>query len=210
MVLYEYERSGWKGSLLQSEIAVVGDFQHPVSGGALLEKWEVFPTLIEPIRQHHRLHPDGGSEALLICAANILSKGIFPFPRGISISEEYRAAHLNPAESSDLLDNPLPAHFQKLREPYQASKSELSISADEIDSGEYEPEHVEAFLSMAKQTILTEVDAVSAYSEALVDQNPEFLEVLERTNRSPEEFFALLVDFVAERVNGLFQGASAK
>ena len=152
-------------------------------------------------------------EALLICTANILSKGIFPFPREISISEEFRAAHVNPVEHSDLLDNPLPAHFQKLRESYQASKSALAISADETDSGEYKPEHVEAFLSMAKQTIQSEAEALSAYSEALIDQNPEFLEVLEQTNRTPEEFFALnllLVDFVAERVNGLFQGASAK
>ena len=213
MVLYEYERSRWKGSLLQGEIAVVGDFQHPVSGGALLERWEVFPTLIEPIRQHHRLHPGGGPEALLLCAANILSKGIFPFPRTISITDEYRKAHLEPLESEDLLDNPLIGLFKGMTEPYTQLKSELTITPDEIDSGEYEPEHVEAFQSMAKQAVASEADAVSAFSEALVDQNPEFLEVMEQTGRTPEEFFALnllLVDFVSERVNGLFQGTAVK
>ena len=212
-VLYEYERSRWKGSLLQGEIAVVGDFQHPVSGGALLERWEVFPTLIEPIRQHHRLHPDGGPEALLLCTANILSKGIFPFPRTISITDEYRKAHLEPLEGEDLLDNPLIGLFQGMTEPYAQMKSELTITPDEIDSGEYEPEHVEAFQSMAKQAVATEADAVSAFSEALVDQNPEFLEVMEQTGRTPEEFLALnllLVDFVSERVNGLFQGTAVK
>ena len=49
--------------------------------------------------------------------------------------------------------------------------------------------------------------------DAIVGQNPEFLEVLERTGRTPEEFLAinlLLVDFIVERVNGLFQGAATK
>ena len=75
-----------------------------------------------------------------------------------------------------------------MTEPYAQMKSELTITPDEIDSGEYEPEHVEAFQSMAKQAVATEADAVSAFSEALVDQNPEFLEVMEQTGRTPEEF----------------------
>ena len=209
MVLYEYERSEWKGSLLQSEVAVAGDFQHPVTGGALLERWEVFPSLIEPIRQHHRIDVGAGSEPVLLALANCLSKGLFPFPRTISIDEEYRKAHLNPVEDNTVLDNPLPSQYQKLAEPFEAAKAELSISAEEIDSGEYEPEHVEAFLALAKREIDEGVEATSKYVEALVDQNPEFLDVIERTGRPAEEFLALsllLKGFVSEMVNGLFQG----
>jgi hypothetical protein len=39
MVLYEMERSKWQTRLLDCELAVVGDLQHPVTSGALLERW---------------------------------------------------------------------------------------------------------------------------------------------------------------------------
>ena len=213
MVLYEYERSEWKTSLLQCEVGVVGDFQHPVTGGAVLERWEVFPSLIEPIRQHHRVATGADPEPALLALANCLSKGLFPFPRTISIDEEYRKAHLNPLEDKALLDNPLPSRYQQLTAPFEDAKAELSFSAEELDSGQYEPEHVEALLALAPRVIDEDAGTTSEYVDALIGQNPEFLDLLEWTGRPAEEFLALsllLKDFVSEMVNGLFQGTKAK
>lgn len=209
MILYEYERSRWKGSLLQSEVAVVGDLQHPVTSGALLERWEVFPELIEPVREHHRIHADSRPEAALVALANCLSKGLHAFPRTISISAEYREAHLDAVADPDMLVNPLTDLYQTLVGPYETAKQEMDLSSEEMDSGEYEGEHVEALIGAAKEATNPDSAAIAAYVEALIDQNPEFLDLQEWTDSSPEDLLSLsllLKDYVSSAVNGLFQG----
>ena len=211
LVLYEYERAEWKGSLLQGEISVVGDFQHPATGGALLERWEVFPELIEPIRDHHRIGESPAPEVALIALANCLSKGTHPFPRAIAIADEFRSHHLGPIADEGLLDNPLMAAYQLLAAPYDQARSDLDISPDEIDSGEYSAAHVEGLVAAARVGAASG-EAVTGFVDALVDQNPEFLFVQELTQSQPEDLLALsllLKDFVSEVVNGLFQGTKS-
>ena len=100
LVLYEIERNKWQSRLLNCERSVVGDLQHPVTSDALLEGWEVFPHLIEPIRNHHNIDEDSSAETVIVGMANCLVKGISPFPRVISIPEGYRSVHLYPASVS--------------------------------------------------------------------------------------------------------------
>jgi hypothetical protein len=209
LVLHEYERSQWKGSLLQSEVAVVGDFQHPATGGALLERWEVFPDLVEPIRGHHRIGGESRVESILIALSNCLSKGFSPFPRAIAIPDEYRKQHLDPVADPDGLDNPLLSRYQALTDAFEAAKGDLDLSPDEVDSGEYEPEHVEALLAAAREAV-TGSAAVTEYRDALVDQNPEFMNLVEWSNAPVEDLLALgliLQESITSMVNGLFQGA---
>ena len=81
LILYEIERSKWQSRLLDCEQSVVGNLQHPITSGALLERWEVFPNLVEPIRSHHRIEDYSLPETVLIGLANCLVKGMYPFPR---------------------------------------------------------------------------------------------------------------------------------
>ena len=213
MILYEYERSQWQSSLLQSEIAVVGDFQHPVTSGALLERWEVFPNLIEPVRNHHTIHSEADPAAALVALANCLAKAIYPFPRTISISDEYRSDHLGPVQDSANLENPLPGLFQGVATAYDSAVREISLSTEETDSGEYETEHVEAVINAARSAVASDPAMTSAYIEALAAQNPEVLALQEWTDSSGDELLALtlvLKDFVSEVVNGLFRGTPSR
>ncbi len=75
LILYEIERSKWQVRLLDCEVSVVGNLQHPVTSGALLERWEVFPHLVEPIRGHHRVEEYSLPETVLVALSNCLVKG---------------------------------------------------------------------------------------------------------------------------------------
>ena len=208
LILHEYETSRWQGGLIASETSVVGDFQHPVTGGALLERWEIFPDLIEPIRGHHRVTGDSLPASVLLVAANCLAKGLAPFPRAIAIPEEYRKQHLNPVEGADLPDNPLVAGYRQMSEAYEAAVEGVDLSPEERDSGQYTPEHVQALLAGASE-VVDGLAACGEYCEALVAQNPEFLVLAEWLETTPEELIGLgilLQSFVSELVNGLFHG----
>jgi len=211
LVLHEYETSQWQGSLIASEIAVVGDFQHPVTGGALLERWEIFPDLIEPIREHHAIGADSPHGAVLVALANSLAKSCAPFPRAIAIPDEYRKQHLKPVADEGLLDNPLVAAYRQVSDAYEAATATVELSPDERDSGEYAPEHVQALL-VAGAEVAEGSDACGPFCEALVAQNPEFLVLAEWLETTSEELIrltALVQGYVSELVNGLFQGTRA-
>lgn len=208
MILHEYETSQWQGGLMASEVSVVGDFQHPVTGGALLERWEIFPDLIEPIRGHHRIVADSQHSAVLVALANCLAKAYTPFPRAVAIPDEYRKQHLKPVEDVEMLDNPLVATYGQVADAYEAAIGAVDISADERDTGQYAPEHVQALLAGASE-VAEGAAACGPYCEALIGQNPEFLVLTEWLDKPSEELIgltALLQSFVSELVNGLFHG----
>ena len=208
LILHEYETSQWQGGLITSEVSVVGDFQHPVTAGALLERWEIFPDLVEPIRGHHRITGDSLHASVLLGVANCLAKGMAPFPRAIAIPEDYRKQHLKPVADDALLDNPLLAAYHQVSEAFGAVVDALKLSAEERDSGEYAPEHVQALLTGASE-VVDGSEACGEYCDALVGQNPEFLILAEWLETSTEELVGLgllLQNFVSELVNGLFHG----
>jgi HD-like signal output (HDOD) protein len=203
LVLYEIERAKWQSRLLDCERAVVGDLQHPVTSGALLESWEVFPRLVEPIRNHHQIDEQSTPETALVSLANCLVKGMFPFPRVISIPEEYRSVHLYPASDEYPLTNPLPGLFKKHVDWYERAYAELDLSADEEQTGAYRQRSIEALLQLATDAV--ERSPV-AYSEALSAQNPELMDLVEWTDRSAGEwlgFTLLLRHTITEAVNRL-------
>ena len=210
LVLYETERTKWQGGLLANEHAVVGDFQHPVTGGALLEQWKIFPDLVEPIRHHHHIQTDTEAEAALIALANCLTKGFSPFPRSINIPLQYRETHLKPIGDEELLTNPLPGHFQEIADAFEKNSEELSLSEKERKSGDYSAASVEALVATALET--SEQDS-QTYVDALVEQNPELLPLAERYGLPPERLVAitlLLKNVIVDLVNGLFQSTRAK
>ncbi len=187
LVLYEIERSKWQTRLLDCERAVVGDLQHPVTSGALLESWEVFPRLIEPIRNHHQIDENSAPEAALVSLANLLVKGMFPFPRVISIPEDYRSVHLYPASDAFPLTNPLPALFHKHATWFEQGYDELELTPDEVETGRYRKATLDALIEVAQDAV--EKDPV-AYSEALSAQNPELMDLVEWTDVSAGDWLA--------------------
>ena len=210
LVLYEIERTKWQGGLLASEQAVVGDFQHPVTGGALLDQWEIFPELIEPIRNHHRIDSEAEGETALIALANCLTKGFSPFPRMINIPFQHRETHLKPIVDEELLSNPLPTLFQQITDAFEKNSEQLSVSQKERDTGEYSTANVEALVATALET--SEQDS-RMFIDAQVDQNPELLALGERYELPAERLVAvtlLLKNSVVDLVNGLFQSTRAK
>ena len=207
LILHEIERGEWQDSLLDSEAAVVGEFQHPATGSALLEQWELFPHLVEPIFHHHHIHPDSPSEAVLIALANCLVKGVYPFPRAIAIPPPYRVLHLGPGEGGESPANPLPEAYQHLVNLFEMKKSRLALSPEEKKTGEYRPERAEALINAAREAI--EQDAGTCLS-ALSAQNPEFPEVSRWCKTPAEDLLALgllLKDTIAGMVDTLLQSA---
>ena len=203
LILYEIERSKWQSRLLDCEQSVVGDLQHPITSGALLERWEVFPHLIEPIRNHHRIEDYSLPEAALVALANCLVKGMYPFPRIISIPEEYRSVHLYPASDEYPLANPLSQLFRKACTIFEREEDALDISEGELDSGEFSVDSQQGFLEAARTAV--EVDPRS-YSESLIAQNPEMLDIVEWTKVSADDWFAfslLMRNTIVEMVNRL-------
>ena len=170
LILYEIERSKWRNRLLECETAVVGDLQHPITSGALLSRWEVFPKLIDPIRDHHRIEEFSLHESVLISLSNCLIKGIHPFPRLISIPEDYRSTHLYPASDEYPLNNPLPDLLRKHLSVFEQEENEIELSQHELDTGEYGHASLEAFVDAASSAA---VNTGSDYSEVTaVQDNP--------------------------------------
>ena len=205
LILYEIERSKWQVRLLDCEVSVVGNLQHPVTSGALLERWEVFPHLVEPIRGHHRVEEYSLPETVLVALSNCLVKGMYPFPRIISIPEEYRSVHLYPVSDEFPLGNPLADLFRKACTLFERHEDELQLSNRELDTGEYSAESLEGFIGCAGAAV--EVDPRS-YSEALYAQNPEMLDIVEWTKVSADDWFAfslLMRNTIVEMVNRLLQ-----
>lgn len=209
LVLYGIEQHRWASSLLESEVAVVGDFHHPATGGALLENWEILPQLIEPIRAHHQIHPGSPSEPALIALANCLVKGLYPFPRAIAIPDEYRRLHLGPAPAKQLLANPLPLRYQRLAGVFEKGKKRLSISREDLAEGLCAPAAIQGLISAAQEAVQQDN---KAYVLALIRQNPELLDVVEWSKVKLSDLIALsllLKDLLEERVNQLFQNTKS-
>jgi len=203
LILYEIERSKWQSRLLDCEQSVVGNLQHPITSGALLERWEVFPNLVEPIRSHHRIEDYSLPETVLIGLANCLVKGMYPFPRIISIPEDYRSVHLYPASDEYPLNNPLSQLFRKACTLFERQEDELGLSSRELESGEYTAANLDGFVEAAQTAVA--VDPRS-YSEALMAQDPETLDIVEWTKVSADDWFAfslIMRNTIVEMVNRL-------
>ena len=203
LVLFEIERNKWQMRLLDCERSVVGDLQHPVTSGALLESWEVFPRLVEPIRNHHNIDENSSPETVLVALANCLVKGMFPFPRVISIPENYRSVHLYPASDEYPLTNPLPGLFQKHATWFEQGYDELELTPDEVETGRYREASVGALIDVANQAV--DRDPL-VYSEALAAQNPEMMDLVEWTDVSGGDWLAfslLLRHTITRAVNRL-------
>lgn len=203
LVLYEIERSKWQNRLLDCERAVVGDLQHPVTSGALLERWEVFPRLVEPIRHHHHIDEHSTPETALVSLANCLAKGMYPFPRVISIPEDYRSVHLYPASDDFPLTNPLPGLFQQHAGWFEQGYDDIDLSPDEVESGRYREQNLTKLLETAQDAVDS---SPRAYAEALSAQNPEIFDLVEWTDTSVGDWLAfslLLRHTVTDAVNRL-------
>lgn len=210
LVLYEIERSKWQTRLLECEMSVVGDLQHPVTSGALLERWEVFPTLIDPIRSHHRIEADSPPETALLGLANCMVKGMFPFPRLISIPEEYRSIHLYPVSDEYPLGNPLPELFRRHGLWFEQAYDELELQKDELETGRYRPESVDGLIAIARDAV--DKDPRS-YNDALIAQNPELMDIVEWTKVPADEWLALsllLRHTITEMVNRLLAASGGR
>ena len=208
LVLYEMERSKWQSRLLDCERSVVGDLQHPVTSGALLERWEVFPRLVEPIRNHHQIDDQSAPETVLVALANCLVKGMYPFPRVISIPEEYRSVHLYPSSDEFPLTNPLPGLFQQHAKWFEQGYDELSLTPDEVESGRYHKRSIDGLIDVAREAVER---APRVYSEALSAQNPELLDLVEWTDVPAGDWLAfslLLRHTVTDAVNRLLASTS--
>ena len=97
-----------------------------------------------------------------------------------------------------------------MAEPFEEAKAELNLSPEEVDSGEYLPENVE-FLLTAARDATRDRPTTGAYLEALVDQNPEFMDLLEWTQTSVEDLLSLsllLREFLSNTVRSLLPSAS--
>ena len=205
LILYEIERSKWQNQLLDCETAVVGDLQHPLTSGALLSRWEVFPKLIDPIRNHHRVEEFSLAESVLIALSNFLIKGMHPFPRLISIPEDYRSTHLYPASDEYPLNNPLPELLRKHCTVFELEENEIALNQHELDTGEYRSESLEAFINAACNSA---ENTTNDYAEALMAQSPEILDIVEWTKVPMDDwltFSILLRNTIVEMVNRLLQ-----
>ena len=187
LIHHEIDQGGWKSPLLDSEGAVVWDFQHPGTGSALLAEWDLFPGLVEPVHHHHRINADSAPVTVLIALANCLIKGLYPFPARIAIPDEFRASHLDPVAAPAGLDNPLPQLFQTRVDLFRLEMNRLLISAEEVESGEYAPAKVEGMIAIARPTFENHY----TYIDWLVGQNPEFLDVCSWLEAEPEEVLGL-------------------
>ena len=202
LILYEIERNAWKHSLLDCETAVVGDFQHSASGGALLQRWEIFPELVDSIHLHHHVGTGNSAEAALTALANCLVKGLYPFPHTIAINDDYRKIHLEPVADPRVLNNPLPGIYRALVKAFGRRRAQIPA----VGEGEgMDKTAARALIDVAQETVSRDG---KAYMSALLQQNPEFLNVARWTKSSAQELVALgllLGDALAEKVEQLFQ-----
>ena len=210
LVLYEIERNKWQTRMLECEMAVVGDLQHPVTSGALLERWEVFPKLIEPIRNHHLIEESSTPETVLVALANCMVKGMYPFPRLISIPEEYRSVHLYPVSDDYPLNNPLPELFGKYTTRYEHGYDEIALDKDELDTGQYRPQSLRALVNAAREAVDSDP---RTYNDALYAQNPEMMDIVEWTKISADKWLTLsllLRNTITEMVNRLLATSTGR
>ena len=206
---HEIERAEWRRSLLASETGVVGALQHPVMGAMLLGRWGISRSLQETIGGHHQSLPDTPSTTALVALANCLTKGLHPFPRRIGIPRDFRKRHLEPIARSETLDNPLPTLFQKLVVAFERNKAGRPLSSQERESGIYERESVESWVSAAREAVQ---QAGQAYLTGLRRQNPEVDDIATRSSQSTEELIALsllLREPLADRTEQLLQATAS-
>ena len=206
-ILYEIEQKQWQGSLLESETALLWDFQHPATGSALLLEWDIFSNCIEPIHLHHQIHRGSAPETVLIAMANCLVKGLYSFPHRLDIPQELRDTFLGPVANPDLLDNPLAVLFENIVELFELEQNRLLLTAQEVESGNYQPQKLEELFGLAKRSF----ENSQSYGNALSGQNPEFSQVLEYAKVSAEEALALpllLKGSLQALVKGLCQNIS--
>ena len=181
-----------------------------MTGGALLERWDVFPKLIEPIRSHHQIGADTPPETALIALANCLAKGLYPFPRSIRIPEEFQESYPDSASKEAATKNPLISSFGDLLRTFEEGKENVSISPQQLETGEFEEETIEAIINTAKEAAYQEGER---HILSLEDQNPEFSAVLQRLDTGPEDMLALMLlskDVIADLVNGLVQSTATR
>ena len=171
----------------------------------MLSRWEVFPKLVDPIRDHHRIEEFSLPESVLISLSNCLIKGLHPFPRLISIPEDYRSTHLYPASDEYPLNNPLPDLLRKHLSAFELEENEIQLSPHELDTGEYSRASLDAFINAASDSAQ---NTSSDYAEALMAQNPEILDIVEWTKVSMDDWLAfsiLMRNTIVEKVNRLLQ-----
>lgn len=206
-IMREYEHAAWKGGMLTAEASVVGDFQHPASGAALLERWEVFPELVEPIRQHHEAGDAAESTSMALTLANGLAKMLHPFPRAITPA----ATEGGEETPSGGRNNPIPQAYEPLSAAFQEFRDD-TVSPEEFDSGQIQPETLEILHGGARR-VVTEADSATAdLWTALGHQNPEIVALCKRLQVSAEELVRLVLllePYVDDLVNGLLQGVDS-
>jgi hypothetical protein len=107
---------------------------------------------------------------------------MFPFPRVISIPEDYRSVHLYPASDEFPLTNPLPEIFQQHAAWFEQGYDELTLTADESESGRYQASTIDALVEVAKDAV---EQSPQAYAETLSAQNPELMDLVEGRTSPP-------------------------
>ena len=103
-------------------------------------------------------------------------------------------------DDEEFLANPLPGLYRQSAETFAALRGELEISPPELQSGDYRPENTDGLVRAAREAARQDS---ATYMHTLVDQNPEFLDLVEQTQVPAEELFALgllLSDTIIERV----------
>ena len=204
LIMSQIAASGWK-DMLAAEKTVVGELGHPASGGALLERWELFPEFVEPISEHHHIGETTSMTTLLIALANALAKTRFPFPLSLKLDVEGRPD----GKAQETVANPLPGIFAEIVAAYKEAREALELSPEERETGKLAPENVEAVLAAARRVAGEQEAKVTAFFDHLAHQTPEFPLVLERLELSPVDLCVLMLTldvFLGELAQGLLHG----
>ncbi|MBT7860292.1 MAG: HDOD domain-containing protein [Gemmatimonadetes bacterium] len=202
LIMSEIESSEWT-DLLEAERTVVGELEHPASGGALLERWELFPEFVEPLSGHHRIEETTSAVTLLVALANGLAKTRFPFPHTI------KKSNTETRQASDTGENPLIPIYASLATSFTETRQALELSPNERETGILAPENVEVVLAASHHVAKEQKQGVEAFFNGLALQTPEFPLVLERLELSPHDLCALMLvldDFLGELTQGLLHG----
>ncbi len=128
-----------------------------------------------------------------------------PFPRLISIPEDYRSTRLYPASDEYPLNNPLIELFRKHVLWFEQTENEIELTKHELDTGEYSAASLDAYIDAGREAVETDP---RSYGDALMAQNPEILDIVEWTKVSSDEWLAfslMLRNTVTEMVNRLLQ-----
>ncbi|MBT5057508.1 MAG: HDOD domain-containing protein [Gemmatimonadetes bacterium] len=207
LIMAEIESQEWR-DVLAAERTVVGELEHPGAGGALLERWELFPEFVEPIAGHHRINDESSATTVLVALANGLAKMRFPFPQSLKATGDTESE-----DSRDDSENPLLSTFADICKSFSDARNDLEVSDEERETGKLEPENVEAVLATARRVSAEHETAVADFFTTLAEQSPEFPAVLKQVGTSPQDLVALMLtvdDFVGELVQGLLHGVRLK